>query len=131
MQSQNSPAPAKSRNGLILAVLAAIGVAPLALPQASFAQACSDGQTLQGCPSPNERDSFSGLDNGQINMYDIIHRAQMGTITNINEFTAEQRQNLNSAADDFRAQQLQRMQQAQQQAAPGEPAAAPAPAPQN
>ncbi len=55
----------------------------------------------------------------------------MGTITNINEFTAEQRQNLNSAADDFRAQQLQRMQQAQQQAAPVEPAAAPAPAPQN
>ncbi len=53
----------------------------------------------------------------------------MGTITNINEFTAEQRQNLNSAADDFRAKQLQRMQQAQQQAAPGEPAAAPAPAP--
>ncbi|WP_017717654.1 hypothetical protein [Kamptonema formosum] len=131
MQSQNSPAAAKSRNGLILAALAGIGVATLALPQASFAQACSDGQTLQGCPSPNERDSFSGLDNGQLNMYDIIHRAQMGTITNINEFTAEQRQNLNSAADDFRAQQLQRMQQAQQQAAPVEPAAAPAPAPQN
>ncbi|MBW4494871.1 MAG: hypothetical protein KME26_17670 [Oscillatoria princeps RMCB-10] len=130
MQSKNSPAPAKSRHGLILAALAAIGVAPLALPQASFAQACSDAQTLQGCPSPNERDSFSGLESGQLNMYDIIHRSQMGTLTNINEFTAEQRQNLNSAADDFRTQQLKRMQQAQPQAAPSEPPATP-PAPQN
>lgn len=129
MQSKNSPAPAKSRNGLILAALAAIGVAPLALPQASLAQTCSDAQTLQGCPSPNERDSFSGLENGQLNMYDIIHRAQLGTLSNINEFTAEQRQNLNSAADDFRTQQLKRIQQAQPQAAPNEPA--PAPAPQN
>ncbi len=130
MQSKNSPAPAKSRNVLILAALAAMGVAPLAVPQASLAQTCTGAQTLQGCPSPNERDSFSGLENGQINMYDIIHRAQLGTLTNIDEFTAEQRQNLNSAADDFRAKQLQRMQQAQPQAAPNQPPAT-APAPQN
>jgi hypothetical protein len=127
MQSKNSPAPAKSRNVLILAALAAMGVAPLALPQASLAQTCSGAQALQGCPSPNERDSFSGLESGQLNMYDIIHRAQMGTITNIDEFTAEQRQNLNSAADDFRAQQLKRIQQAQPQAAPNQPATSPAP----
>ncbi len=117
MKSKTSP-------WLILAAFAVAGAGAIALPQSILAQTCSDAQNLQGCPSPNERGSFSG-GGGDLNVYDLIHNAQMGTLTNMNDFTAEQQENLNSAADNFRAQQLKRIQEAQQQAAPDNPAIAP------
>lgn len=110
---------------VILAAFTLAGAAALALPQSTKAQTCSDPQNLQGCNSPNERSSFSSNSGGDFSVYDLIHRAQMGTLTNLDDFTAEQRENLNSAAEKFRAQQLKRLQEAQQQTASDKPALAP------
>jgi hypothetical protein len=62
----------------------------------------------------NEIDTVSGAGNGQLNMMDLIHRAQMGAQIDMENFTEEQKQNLNSAADAFRVQQMQRLEQSQQ-----------------
>ncbi|MBW4678582.1 MAG: hypothetical protein KME19_00520 [Microcoleus vaginatus WJT46-NPBG5] len=113
MKSTNPPASAKSRNWLVLAGFAAMGVIPFALPQSSFAQACAGAQALRGCGAAtqsNEVSTFSGRNDGQLNMLDLIHQAQMGSLGNMEEFTAEQRENVNSAAETYRNQQLQRIQ---------------------
>lgn len=124
MKNQTSATSLKSRHWLAIAALATFGIAPLAIAQTSWAQACDESQAL-GCASPNEQDAFSG-GGGQMNVMDLMHKAQLGTLTNMEDFTVEQRENLNSAADAFRAQQLQQMNQGQTQAAPIEPAIAPA-----
>ena len=88
--------------------------------QSSFAQACTGAQALQGCggaTQSNEVSTFSGRNDGQLNMFDLIHQAQFGTLGNMDEFTAEQRQNVNSAAETYRDQQLKRIQ-GQQEAKP-------------
>ncbi|HIK29499.1 MAG: hypothetical protein N3E45_11160 [Oscillatoriaceae bacterium SKW80] len=119
----------KTSPWVILAAFTFAGAETLALPQSTWAQTCSAPQNLQGCNSPYERGSFSSSSGGDFSVYDIIHRAQMGTLTNLDDFTAEQRENLNSAAEKFRAQQLKRIQEAQQQTASDNPARAPIPQP--
>lgn len=118
-----SPISAKRRNWIGLATFAAVGVIPFTLPQAGFAEECTGAQALGNCSSQtNEVSTFSGSNNGQLNMLDLIHRAQFGSLENMEDFTAEQRQNINSAAQNYRNQQLQRVQQGPQEVKP--PAAA-------
>ncbi|MCT7951133.1 hypothetical protein NG798_15140 [Ancylothrix sp. C2] len=93
------------------------GVMVLGFGMPSFAQSCTGAAALQtNCQqNSNEIDTVSGAGNGQLNMMELIHRAQMGAPIDMQNFTEEQKQNINSAADAFRTQQMQRLEQSQQQ----------------
>lgn len=112
-----------SRYWLLFAGLASIGMLPFVRVQPTLAQDCTGAELLQSCPSQNEVNNFS-TGSGQFNMLDLIHKAQVGALGDMQEFTAEQQQNLNSEADSFRAEQLRRLQQGSQ-ATPNQPAVDP------
>jgi hypothetical protein len=114
--------PAKSLTRLLLGTVVGIGVVSLLLPQLSWAQATranplEDFETQENRNDPfssgKEQDSFGGV-------YDLIHRAQMGNMRSWEDFSAEQNENLNDAAAQFRARQRQRIQ-GQQQTSPANP----------
>lgn len=113
----------KSRHWLLAASLAAIGIVPVVGVQPTLAQDCTGAELLQNCPSQNEQNNFSS-GSGQVNMLDLIHKAQIGALGDMQQFTAEQQQNINSEADNFRAEQLRRLQQGSQ-ATPNQPAVNP------
>ena len=90
-------------------VLVGMGVAFCLLPKPSLAQT-TDANPLADFQNQENRDLFSNKDSGDsFSVFDLIHRAQLGTIRDANEYSSEQRQNLNDAAADFRRQQLQRL----------------------
>ena len=115
----------KSGIGIVLAALSAFGAAAIVLPQPSLAQnsgGANSIQPLQDFQTQDSRDPFSNRGNG-MGVLDLIHRARLGTLRNMDEFTSEQRQNLNDAAAEFRAKQRQSLDR--QQAKPSEGAIAP------
>lgn len=118
--------PAKSLTRLIIYIVAGISIASLLIPQPSWAQSAPSDRVepLQDFnPQQNqdpfargaEQDSFGG------GIFDLIHRAQMGNIRSINEYSSEQNQSINDAAAQFRARQRQMMLQNQQQVNPVNP----------
>ena len=48
---------------------------------------------------------------------DLMHRAQMGNIRSVNEYSAEQDRSLNDAASQFRQKQLQMLRNQNQNSA--------------
>ncbi|MFQ3616048.1 MAG: hypothetical protein SNJ57_04850 [Cyanobacteriota bacterium] len=86
-------------------------------------------------PSQNEsRDLFSDRnDNPMSGIHDLIHQLNYGSIRSPEEFRRQQQQNINSAAEQFRARQRaileQQQQQAQPEALPPRPAANETPVP--
>ncbi|WP_414550606.1 hypothetical protein [Anabaena sp. CCY 0017] len=87
--------------------LAGIGFASLFMAQPSVAQLNSvDRGTNQNS------DPFAGPNSGEFNMFDMIHRANMGTL---NWNPNQQREQLDSTAADFRARQQKAFQEKQQQ----------------
>ena len=72
-------------------------------------------QTNPQDPSPyqeNEYDSMGGSTFGNsFNPLDLIHRANLSTGRNTEEFSEESQQNLNNAADQFKRQQQERLNQ--------------------
>jgi hypothetical protein len=97
--------PFLSVTKLSIVTLAGIGFASL-FPQPSLAQFNSvDRGTNQNI------DPFASPNSGEIDMFDIIHRVNMGNIIwNANE----QQEKLDSAALEFRARQQKAIQQQQQ-----------------
>ena len=87
--------------------IAGIGFASLFIAQPSVAQLNSvDRGTNQNS------DQFAAPNSGDLNLFDMIHRANLGTlIWNPNQ----QKQQIDSAASDFRARQQKAFQQKQQQ----------------
>ncbi|MDY6781156.1 MAG: hypothetical protein SW833_01145 [Cyanobacteriota bacterium] len=59
----------------------------------------------------NEIDNFTGIEQGNFSPLDIIHRASMGPQRTLGEFRQEGQQQLNNAAEQFRLQQLELLQQ--------------------
>lgn len=55
----------------------------------------------------------SGSTTGVNGIFDLIHQATLGAGKNSEEFRAEQVENLDEAAQDFRAKQKMRLEQAQ------------------
>jgi len=106
--------------------IAASAIASCALlsPQASFAQASglNNAQPLQDFQTQDNTDPFSGRSSGR-GILDLIHRSQLGGGRSMEEFTTEQRQNLNDAAAEFRNKQRLLLEK---QAVPSEGAIAPA-----
>jgi hypothetical protein len=76
-------------------------------------------------PQEAGRDPFTGT--GGSGVFDLIHRANLGGLKDNATFQEEQRQNLNNAASDFRARQLEllRSQPSQPAATSTEPTIAP------
>ena len=97
-----------SKSGKLMVGIAASAIASCALfsPQASFAQASglNNAQPLQDFQTQDNTDPFSGRSSGS-GIFDLIHRSQLGGGRSMEEFTTEQRQNLNDAAAEFRNKQ--------------------------
>ena len=114
-----------SKSGKLMVGIAASAIASCALfsPQASFAQASglNNAQPLQDFQTRDNTDPFSGRSSGS-GIFDLIHRSQLGGGRSMEEFTTEQRQNLNDAAAEFRNKQRLLLEK---QAVPSEGASAP------
>ena len=97
-----------SKSGKLMMGIAASAIASCALfsPQASFAQASglNNAQPLQDFQTQDNTDPFSGRSSGS-GIFDLIHRSRLGGGRSMEEFTTEQRQNLNDAATEFRNKQ--------------------------
>jgi hypothetical protein len=115
-----------SKSGKLMIGIAASAIASCALfsPQASFAQASglNNAQPLQDFQTQDNTDPFSGRSSGS-GIFDLIHRSQLGGGRSMEEFTTEQRQNLNDAAAEFRNKQRLLLEK---QAVPSEGAIEPA-----
>lgn len=96
---------------LMQIAISAIAYSTLFLPQATFAQASglSNSQPLQDFQTNDNPDPFSGRSSGT-GIFDLIHRSRLGGGRSIEEFTTEQRQNVNDAAAEFRDKQRQLLQ---------------------
>ena len=115
-----------SKSGKLMVGIAASAIASCALfsPQASFAQASglNNAQPLHDFQTQDYTDPFSGRSSGS-GIFDLIHRSQLGGGRSMEEFTTEQRQNLNDAAAEFRNKQRLLLEK---QAVPSERAIEPA-----
>ena len=100
---------------LALGCLAGSAIASLVLlPQPTSAQ-FTDSQPLQDWQQNPEsnRDPFSGKGDGgegPFDVFNMIHRANLGPTRSLGEFSEEQEESLDAAAAEFRKQQQQRLQ---------------------
>ena len=107
---------------LVFVTVAGIGFATL-LAQPSLAQT-SDGINLQNYDSPNRTDPFAqGVEQNNFNMYELIHRANLGQLNP--EYPNEQRQQLNDEIGAYRAKLQQRFPNQQQPRNPNSPVITP------
>ncbi|MBE9189235.1 hypothetical protein IQ230_02395 [Gloeocapsopsis crepidinum LEGE 06123] len=100
---------------IMLGTVAGVGLAWL-LPKPSLAQATNSADPQEIFRTERNSDPFSSQNtNDSWGMFDLIHRAQLGTMRDPYEYANEQNQNINSAASAFRERQRQLMQQPSQQ----------------
>jgi hypothetical protein len=87
------------------------------LGQAAFAQQSVNGMDNRDEPGyqTNERDQMSGSFGNSFNAMDIIHRARMNRGRTMGDFEQETNTGIRNAADDFKRQQNERIQNQQQQ----------------
>lgn len=103
-------------------VVTGIGFASLLIAQPSLAQLNQTDTFPSGSTTDQNTDPFNRPASGDFNMFDLIHRANFGSF---NWNPDQHNQQLNSAAEQFKAEQnrrLQNQQQQQGQAVPGLPA---------
>ena len=108
-----------------LVALAGMGVVSCLLPQTSLAQT-NYNQPLDDFQPQNNNQSWGSENGGSFSPLDMIHRAQQGTLRTSEDFSSEQRENLNSASSEFRRLQLERLRQ-QNQASPNQGGTTPQP----
>lgn len=103
---------AKLFQKLVLGTLVSIGAASLLIPQSAWAQSSTDVNPLQDFQNNDQNnDPFSSRNEDSMNsVFDLIHRAQLGTNRDAAEFNAEKTQSLDAAAAEFRKRQQQRIQ---------------------
>ncbi len=107
---------------MVLGLLAGTALVPFVLPQIILAQSL-DRDPSQDFQRQDNNDAVYGSGTGQnFSVFDMIHRANLGNNRSIEDFSVEQRENLDSAAAEFRAKQRERLQIQQNQADPGNPA---------
>ncbi len=97
---------------LLAIALSILGTPTLFLPESTLAQVngSSSANPLQDFQTKDSSDPFSDRGGG-LNVLDLIHRSQLGNLRSLEDFSAEQHQNLNDAAAEFRAKQRQLLQQ--------------------
>lgn len=94
----------------------------LLIPQLSWAQTTPTTTTnnaLEDLEQQNRNPFSSHSDDGNAmnGIMDLMHRAQMGNIRSVNEYSAEQDRSLNDAASQFRQKQLQMLRNQNQNSA--------------
>lgn len=95
----------------LMYTLAGVSLAAVFVPKPSLAQVNSANPQEIFEPERNG-DPFSSRDtNDSMGVFDLIHRAQLGTMRDPSEYATEQDQNINNAAAAFRERQRQLMQQ--------------------
>lgn len=110
-------------NKLVAATVTGFGIACIVAPSASLAQTSQDVNV--NVPSSYQNDTidpkqgdagsiYGGPQDGNFNPLDLIHRANFGTL-DWQGFSSQNRQQINSEADSFRARQQRLLQQRQQQ----------------
>ncbi|RCJ18714.1 hypothetical protein A6770_32620 [Nostoc minutum NIES-26] len=109
---------------VFVATIAGIGFSSWLLAQPSSAQVSPTDAFPSGSTTDENTNPFSRSNSDNFNMFDLIHRANFGTL---NWDTNEQNQQLDSAAAAFKARQqkLLQGQQQQGQATPSLPAITP------
>lgn len=114
--------PAKSLTRLVLSTVVGIGVVSLILPQPSWAQVDRVNPLQDFDIQENRNDPFSsgGKEPDGFGIYDLIHRANLGSNRSPQDFSVEQNESLDAAAAEFRTRQRQRIQ-GQQQIIPANP----------
>jgi hypothetical protein len=113
----------KSLTSLVLSTVAGISVS-LLLPQPSWAQT-TNVNPLEDLNSEQSSDPFSRTnEDNSFGIFDLIHRANLGSGRSIDDYTSEQDQSLNTAAAEFRKKQQERLR-VQQQATPTNPVTTP------
>ncbi|MEH2276329.1 MAG: hypothetical protein V7K40_16440 [Nostoc sp.] len=105
---------------LFVATVAGISFASLLIAQPSSAQISSPTDAFPSTTTTDQNtDPFSRSNSDNFNMFDLIHRANFGTL---NWNSDQQNEQLNSAAATFKARQQRLIRGQQQQATPGLPA---------
>jgi hypothetical protein len=113
---------------LFVATAAGISFASLLIAQPSSAQVSSPADAFPSNSTTDQNtDPFSRSNSDNFNMFDLIHRANFGTL---NWNSDQQNEQLNSAADAFKKNQRRLIERGQQQqATPGLPLVIPQPVP--
>lgn len=102
---------ALSLTRLVLGTVVGIGVISLLLPQITWAQTTRVNPLEDFENQDNNSDPFSsGKEQDSLGVFDLIHRATLGNNRSLQDYSAEQNQNLNDAAAQFRTRQRQRIQ---------------------
>ncbi|MEH2065744.1 MAG: hypothetical protein V7K50_26385 [Nostoc sp.] len=102
-----------------VAALAGISFASLLMAKPSSAQVSSPTDAFPSTSSTDQNtDPFSRSNSDNFNMFDLIHRANFGTL---NWNSDQQNEELNSAAAAFKARQQRLIKGQQQQATPSLP----------
>ena len=126
MQPQTKLASPRFQARLALGLLVGVALAPGLLPQATLAQTAGTVQPLEDFQNKDGgTDLFSDRSgNGASSLFNLMHRAAFSGMRSADDYGAEQQQNLNDAAAQFRALQLKRLKQ--QPTTPASSTAAPA-----
>lgn len=100
----------KSGVGMAISILSAVGINVTLLSQLSIAQQNNLNPLQDFNSQHNDNGTSLGID--QSTMYNLIHRAQMGTLDlDVNSVHDQQKDNIQDAAAEFRAKQRQRFEQ--------------------
>ena len=95
---------------IVVSLLSATATVAFLLPQITLAQSLETDPS-QDYQRQNGADPFSGSSTGQsFSPFDLIHRANLGSDRDPDEVSAEQRQNLDAEAAEFKVLQRQRLQ---------------------
>ncbi|MEJ6481966.1 hypothetical protein N0Y54_11640 [Nostoc punctiforme UO1] len=104
---------------LLVATAAGISFASLLMAQPSSAQVSSPADAFPSNSTTDQNtDPFSRTNSDNFNMFDLIHRANFGTL---NWNSDQQNEQLDSAAAAFKARQQKLIRGEQQQASPSLP----------
>jgi hypothetical protein len=104
---------------LLVATVAGISFASLLMAQPSSAQVSSPADAFPSNSTTDQNtDPFSRTNSDNFNMFDLIHRANFGTL---NWNSDQQNEQLDSAAAAFKARQQKLIRGEQQQASPSLP----------
>jgi hypothetical protein len=92
--------------------LLALGLSIVGLHLAALTNAASAQSDPLDESKERTSDPFSGTQSDtNSTFFDMMHRAQLGTIRSVSQYGQDQQDNIGTQAKDFRARQMQLMQQ--------------------
>ena len=102
--------------------LLALGLLTASALSALAPRAIADGIDPLDVNRRRTEDPFSNQNNSSSEpLFDVMHRAQLGNIRSLPEFSKDQQNSIGSEASDFRTRQRALIQQSQPQTAPAQP----------